>query len=135
MCPLMTKKIFDLFDDDFKCVRFCNALHANLQFHLPIYPSLLHLYWGVRPVTSVLDKTLNNLMVIFQFSSSGECGVNLNFHYFQICSDLEWQYLLESHLLVKWNCSIIYYTWNHLTVCKQMSSSSFWKMLPIKLFT
>ena len=38
----------------------------------------LHLCWGVRPPTSVLDMTLNNMLVRFQWCwSFGECGVPL----------------------------------------------------------
>ena len=48
---------------------------------------------GVRPPppTSVLDMTLNNLMVRFeQCWRFGECGVPLHCHRSQVHSDLEW---------------------------------------------
>ena len=54
----------------------------------------LLLCWGVRPPpppTSVLDMTLNNLMVRFQQCwSFGECGVPLHCHRSQVHSGLEW---------------------------------------------
>ena len=52
----------------------------------------LHLCRGVRPpLTSVLDMTLNNLMVRFQQCSSfGECGVPLHCHCSQVHSGPEW---------------------------------------------
>ena len=51
----------------------------------------LHLGWGVRPpLTSVLDMTLNNLMVRFQQCwSFGECGVPLHCHCSQVYSGPE----------------------------------------------
>ena len=51
----------------------------------------LHLCRGVRPpLTSVLDMTLNNLMVRFQQCwSFGECGVPLHCHRSQVHSGLE----------------------------------------------
>ena len=47
---------------------------------------------GVRPTSrSVLDMTLNNLMVKFQWCwSFGECGVSLHCHHFQVHSGPEW---------------------------------------------
>ena len=52
----------------------------------------LHLCRGVRPPpTSVLDMTLNNLMVRFQQCwSFGECGVPLHCHHSQVHSGPEW---------------------------------------------
>ena len=52
----------------------------------------LHLCRGVRPrPTSVLDMTLNNLMVRFQQCwSFGECGVSFYCHCSQVHSDPEW---------------------------------------------
>ena len=52
----------------------------------------LHLCRGVRPpITSVLDMTLNNLMVRFQqYWSFGECGVPLHCHRSQVHSGPEW---------------------------------------------
>ena len=52
----------------------------------------LHLCRGViPPLTSVLDMTLNNLMVRFQQCwSFGECGVPLHCHHSQVHSGLEW---------------------------------------------
>ena len=52
----------------------------------------LHLCRGVRPhQTSVLDMTLNNLMVRFQQCwSFGECGVPLHCHRSQVHSGPEW---------------------------------------------
>ena len=61
------------------------------------------------PSTSVLDMTLNQLMVRLQSWSSGAYRVLLHCLYFQVHSDLEWQYLLGSHLWVKQNSLIIYY--------------------------
>ena len=51
----------------------------------------LHLCRGVRPhLTSILDMTLNNLMVRFQQCwSFGECGVPLHCHRAQ-CNILTW---------------------------------------------
>ena len=52
----------------------------------------LHLCRGVRtPLTSVLDMTLNNLMVRFQQCwSFGECRVPLHCHCSQVHSGAEW---------------------------------------------
>ena len=52
----------------------------------------LHLCRGVRhPLTSVLDMTLNNLMVrLQQCWSFGECGVPLHCHCSQVHSGPEW---------------------------------------------
>ena len=52
----------------------------------------LHLYRWVRPpLMSVLDMTLNNLMVRFQQCwSFGECGVPLHCHRSQVHSGPEW---------------------------------------------
>ena len=52
----------------------------------------LHLCRGVRPpLTSILDRTLNNLMVRFQQCwSFGEWGVPLHCHRSQIHSGPEW---------------------------------------------
>ena len=53
----------------------------------------LHLCRGVRPppLTSVLDMTLNNLMVRFQQCwSFGECGVPLHCPHSQVHSRPEW---------------------------------------------
>ena len=52
----------------------------------------LHLCRGVRPPpTSVLDMTLNNLMVRFQQCwSFGECGEPFHCHRSQVHSGLEW---------------------------------------------
>ena len=52
----------------------------------------LHLCRGVRPPpTSVLDMTLNNLMVRFQqYWSFGECRVPLHCHSSQVHSGPEW---------------------------------------------
>ena len=53
----------------------------------------LHLCRGVRPppLTSVLDMTLNNLMVRFrQCWSFGECGIPLHCHRSQVHSGPEW---------------------------------------------
>ena len=53
----------------------------------------LHLCRGVRPppITSVLDMTLNNLMLRFQQCwSFGECGVPLHCHRSQVHSGPEW---------------------------------------------
>ena len=52
----------------------------------------LHLCRGVRPtLKSVLDMTLNNLMVRFQQCwSFGECGVPLHCHRSQVHSGPEW---------------------------------------------
>ena len=63
-------------------------------------PVMLYL-WGMRntpslqrgksPTTSVLDVTLNNLMVKLQWCwSFGECGVPLHCHRSQVHSGLEW---------------------------------------------
>ena len=64
----------------------------------------LHLCRGVNmlpPSMSILDMTLNYLMLRLQSWSSGKCGVPLHCHYSQVHSDLEWWYLLGSHLLIK----------------------------------
>ena len=68
-----------------------------LLFHfvvssLPSRILRLHICWGVRllPI-SVLNMTLNNLMVRFQLCwSFGECRVSLYCHCFQVHSGLEW---------------------------------------------
>ena len=41
------------------------------------------------------------LMIRLLFWSSGECEITLHCHYSQVHSDLEWWYLLGSHLWVK----------------------------------
>ena len=51
-----------------------------------------------------------NLMVRFQSWSFRECGVPHHFHNSQVHFEPEWKYLLGSHLWVKKNCLIIYYT-------------------------
>ena len=63
--------------------------------HCRLLPSQLGLQLcrGVRPPppTSVLDMTLNNLMVRFQQCwSFGECGVPLRYHRSQVHSGPEW---------------------------------------------
>ena len=64
----------------------------------------LHLCRGVRqpPPTSVLNMTLNNLMVSFQLCwSFGECSVPLHCHRSQVHSSPEWKHLIGSYLWVK----------------------------------
>ena len=58
---------------------------------------------GLRPLlTSVLDMTLNNLMVRFQQCwSFGECGVPLHRHRSLVHSGPEWQHLIGPYLWVK----------------------------------
>ena len=62
-----------------------------------------HLCRGVNPpITSVLDMTLNNLMVRFQQCwSLGECGVPLHCHRSQVHSGPEWWHLMGPYLWVK----------------------------------
>ena len=51
----------------------------------------LHLYRGIKPLPmSVLDMTLNNLMVKLQSRRFGEEGVPLHCHCSQVHSDPEW---------------------------------------------
>ena len=81
-----------------------NSIHTHSHTHTHTHT---HIYicpvgWGaveytdcfsVRPppLTSVLDMTLNNLMVRFQQCwSFGECGVPLYCHRSQVHSGLEW---------------------------------------------
>ena len=51
-------------------------------------------------LTSVLDMTRSNLMVRLQFWNLGEYGVHPQWHNFQVHSNLEWLYLIASHLWV-----------------------------------
>ena len=54
------------------------------------------------PPTSVLDMTLNNLMVRFQQCwSFGKCGVPLHCHCSQVHSGPEWLHLIGPYLWVK----------------------------------
>ena len=72
----------------------CRGMSTN--FHCPVGWGCrihrLHLCRGVRPPsTSVLDMTLNNLMVRFQQCwSFGECGEPLHYHRSQVHSVPEW---------------------------------------------
>ena len=52
----------------------------------------LYLWWGLRPLlTIVLDMTLNNLIVRFQWCwSFGECGIPLYWHCSHVHSGPEW---------------------------------------------
>ena len=56
------------------------------------------------PPTSVLDMTLNNLMVRFQWCwGFGECGTPLHCHGSQVHSGLEWWHLIGPYLWVEYN--------------------------------
>ena len=59
---------------------------------------------GVKPPAkkSVLGMTL--LTVRLQFWTCGECSASFFYHYSQVYSDLEYKYLLGSHLWVKLIC-------------------------------
>ena len=53
----------------------------------------LHLCWGIKflsPLSSILDMTLNYLLMKLQSWSFGRCGVPLHCHYSQVHSDTEW---------------------------------------------
>ncbi len=66
---------------------------------------------GVRPLlTSVLDMTLNNLMVRFQWCLNfGECGVPLHCHRSQVHSGLN---RTNSILMLKWIVWVNGIAWN-----------------------
>ena len=68
----------------------CLNTHGPVSWGYRIH--WLHLCRGVRPPpTSVLDMTLNNLMVRFQQCwSFGKCGVPLHCHCSQVHSGPEW---------------------------------------------
>ena len=68
----------------------CNYVFCPVSWGCRIH--WLHLFWEVRsPLTSVLDMTLNNLMVRFQQCwSFGECGVSLHCHRSQVHSGPAW---------------------------------------------
>ena len=97
----------------YQAIKFWNHLKRNKLWYQPLYyPDIivqhisstfpvgwgwrihwLHLCRGVRPPnqTSVLDMTLNNLMVKFQWCwSFGECRAPLHCHCSQVHSGLEW---------------------------------------------
>ena len=77
----------------------------------------LHLYGEVKHSTmSVLDMTLNNLMVRLQPWRFGERGVALHCHCSQVHYDLEWKHLIGSNI---WPNRIHY-------VCKQMTDVRLW---------
>ena len=78
----------------------------------------LHLCREAKPphLMSILDITLNYLMVRPQPWSFGKCGVPLYYHYFQVHCDLEWKYLLGLHLFIKENYLIICCTRKHLNM-------------------
>ena len=65
------------------------------------------LYPMLRSKTSTQRKgcpgcdTKLHLMVRLQSWSYGECGALFQYHYSQVHSELEWQYLLESNLWIK----------------------------------
>ena len=78
-------------------------IRKNLETYLMIHVYICPVSWGCRihwlhlcrgvspPLTSVLDMTLNNLMVRFQQCwSFGECGVPLHCHCSQVHSGPEW---------------------------------------------
>ena len=73
-----------------------NKNHLFLWLYwLMIYSHYFQVSWGCRihrpPLTSVLDMTLNNLMVRFQWCwSFGKCGAPLHYHRSQVHSDPEW---------------------------------------------
>ena len=59
---------------------------------------------GKTPTTSVLDMTLNDLMVRFQQCwIFGECGVPLHCHCSQVHSGPEWQHQIGPYIWVKQN--------------------------------
>ena len=80
------------------CMSVCICIYIHIYIY--IYCSVswgsrihrLHLCRRVRPPPmSVLDMTLNNLMVRFQQCwSFGECGVPLHCHCSQVHSGPEW---------------------------------------------
>ena len=96
-CQLPSPGLHGLFDE------VSNFMWYFVHFETVHYPALscpvswdcrihwLHLCRGVRPpLTSVLDMTLNNLMVRFQQCwSFGECGVPLHCHRSQVHSGPE----------------------------------------------
>ena len=61
------------------------------------------IHWQLRPLrTSVLNMTLNNLMVRFQwYWNFRECGAPLYCHCSQVHSRPEWYHLIEPYLWVK----------------------------------
>ena len=107
ICPTRLNVLLSIF------VLTINHHELNLLFH----PAFCPVDWGCRihqlllcrglrppPPTSVLDMTLNNLMVRFkQCWSFGECGVPLHCHRSQVHSGPEWQHLIGPYLWVKQN--------------------------------
>ena len=85
---------------DVRYLRYVERLHhCHLYLAKEEWPCLV--CWGCRihrlqrgktpPLTSVLDMTLNNLMVRFQqFWRFGECRVPLHYHRSQVHSGPEW---------------------------------------------
>ena len=69
---------------------------------------------------SVLGMTPNHLMLRRKSHKFREYEVPVPYGYFQDFFDPEKQYLLGSHLWAIQNFSTIYYSWNHLPVCKRM---------------
>ena len=108
--PGLTSKVL-VFTFSFKSKEVCLISSFSIHFwtyikwvpHDPWQSLLCPVSWGCRihwlqlcrgvrpPPTSVLDMTLNNLMVRFQQCwSFGECRVPLHCHRSQVHSGLEW---------------------------------------------
>ena len=90
-----------------------------------LHTLILHLFYLIELATLLTTPLQNNkipspseypgyntklhLKVRSQSWSSGKCGVPHHYHYSQVHSDLKCLYLLRSYLLVKYDCSIIFW--------------------------
>ena len=76
------------------CVFF--VFHVYIQYIWPQNTLTASLYCGKTPPTSVLDMTLNNLMVRLHYCwIFGECWVPPQCHCSQVHSDPEWLHLID----------------------------------------
>ena len=89
---------------------------------------------GIRNNSTPLIGVLQKTNVIHKFKCPlGDCISDNNNIYVETAikastpslplkfpSDPKWKYLLGSHLWPRYNCLILYDTWNNLSVCKQL---------------
>ena len=80
-----------------------------------IFLNVLYRVNTLSPPTSVLDMTLNHLMLRLLFWNFKECGVPLHCHYSQLVP----VWISSMGQIEPFNH---FYTWNHLTLYKQMIS-------------
>ena len=95
--------------------------------------------WNATTVFLQRSKTPNECLKYDTRPSDGEAPVLefgerwvlLHWHYSEVHSNPE--YLLRAYVWARKNYSLIYYTWNHLTVCKQLINilNNYWSWIAI----